>query len=288
MQLGLFSEKSYQDFRSIILGSRKQFPLDRKILNAALFASTIVTIVLTVSVFILRTSMIERSIILGGSILIVSLYFLARRNTKSNWITWVFFYLALVNGLLIWRFSTGITGLAPFIIIGITSLIPIIIPPKGYLIAFLSVAVAVVMMYYSTLNFIDIIPQPDMTTSFVHYIMIGIFAVASGLAFMNLLFITIHRRNEDRISKLLELLDEVHNLGEDRRSDIERTYEKRNTLQGVIPICGYCKRIRDDDGTYESVEAYVEKHSEANLPHMFCPDCAKEQHPGLYEDNPDL
>jgi PAS domain S-box-containing protein len=48
-------------------------------------------------------------------------------------------------------------------------------------------------------------------------------------------------------------------------------------LRGLIPICAWCKRIRNDDGYWEQLEAYITTRSEADFTHGMCPDCAREQ-----------
>ena len=47
------------------------------------------------------------------------------------------------------------------------------------------------------------------------------------------------------------------------------------TLQGILPICMYCKKIRDDKQYWQQVESYVSTHSEAQFSHGICPDCYK-------------
>jgi GAF domain-containing protein len=55
----------------------------------------------------------------------------------------------------------------------------------------------------------------------------------------------------------------------------ERTAELR-TLRGLLPICSWCKRIRDDDrGSWRQIEAYVSAHSDLKFTHGICPECAK-------------
>jgi len=44
-------------------------------------------------------------------------------------------------------------------------------------------------------------------------------------------------------------------------------------LSGLLPICSYCKKIRDDQNYWERVEGYVTKHSEAKFSHSICPQC---------------
>ena len=48
------------------------------------------------------------------------------------------------------------------------------------------------------------------------------------------------------------------------------------TLRGLVPICMYCKNIRDDAGFWQRVDVYVEEHSEAKFSHGLCPSCLKE------------
>ena len=44
-------------------------------------------------------------------------------------------------------------------------------------------------------------------------------------------------------------------------------------LEGILPICASCKRIRNKDGVYEQMESYISAHSEARFTHGLCPDC---------------
>jgi len=50
-----------------------------------------------------------------------------------------------------------------------------------------------------------------------------------------------------------------------------------NILKGIIPICSYCKKIRDDKESWQQLEAYISSHSEALFSHGICPTCLEEQ-----------
>ena len=54
------------------------------------------------------------------------------------------------------------------------------------------------------------------------------------------------------------------------------------TLRGILPICSFCKKIRDDEGYWNQVEVYVEQRSNADFSHSICPDCMKEHYPEQY------
>ena len=55
--------------------------------------------------------------------------------------------------------------------------------------------------------------------------------------------------------------------------------EHVKSLHGLLPICAWCKRIRDDRGYWSQVEAYVKKHTEAEFTHGICPECMEKQRP---------
>lgn len=52
-------------------------------------------------------------------------------------------------------------------------------------------------------------------------------------------------------------------------------------LSGLLPICSMCKNIRDDKGYWSRIEAYIATHSDAQLSHSICPDCARIHYPDL-------
>ena len=55
--------------------------------------------------------------------------------------------------------------------------------------------------------------------------------------------------------------------------ELEEALDEVKTLQGIIPICMYCKKIRGDEGAWDKLEAYLTEHTNAELSHGICPDC---------------
>ena len=51
------------------------------------------------------------------------------------------------------------------------------------------------------------------------------------------------------------------------------------TLEGLLPICASCKKIRDEKGAWNSIEAYISDRTKANFTHGICPECAKKLYP---------
>jgi GAF domain-containing protein len=55
--------------------------------------------------------------------------------------------------------------------------------------------------------------------------------------------------------------------------------EHVKVLQGLLPICAWCKRIRDDSGYWTKVETYLQDHTGADFTHGICPDCLEKTRP---------
>ena len=58
-----------------------------------------------------------------------------------------------------------------------------------------------------------------------------------------------------------------------RVSELEEALSRVKLLQGLLPICAYCKRVRNDGDYWQQVESYVSEHSEARFSHGICPEC---------------
>jgi hypothetical protein len=66
--------------------------------------------------------------------------------------------------------------------------------------------------------------------------------------------------------------------------DLDTAFAQIKTLRGIIPICSSCKKIRDDQGYWNQLETYIGKHSDADLSHGICPDCAARLYPDFNLD----
>lgn len=63
------------------------------------------------------------------------------------------------------------------------------------------------------------------------------------------------------------------------------------TLRGLIPICAWCKKIRDDKGYWDKFENYIQLHSHVSFTHGICPDCLEMESPETFQkikDDPEL
>jgi len=72
---------------------------------------------------------------------------------------------------------------------------------------------------------------------------------------------------------LLSALKSEYEQRERLIKELRTAMENLRVLRGLLPICAWCKKIRDDSGYWKQLEQYVEEHSEAAFTHGICPEC---------------
>lgn len=60
---------------------------------------------------------------------------------------------------------------------------------------------------------------------------------------------------------------------------LQETLSEIKVLRGILPICSFCKNIRNDDGYYEQIESYIHKNSGVDFSHTICPSCMQKHYP---------
>jgi PAS domain S-box-containing protein len=65
--------------------------------------------------------------------------------------------------------------------------------------------------------------------------------------------------------------------------DLETALSQVKQLSGMVPICSYCRKIRDDDGFWHLIEEYLHRHSDAEFSHGICDACVQKHFPELSE-----
>ena len=77
-----------------------------------------------------------------------------------------------------------------------------------------------------------------------------------------------------------------HRAAQDRERlilQLQNALAQVMTLQGLLPICASCKKIRDDRGYWSQIETYIGDHSDAEFTHGICPECTKKLYPEYSE-----
>jgi PAS domain S-box-containing protein len=95
--------------------------------------------------------------------------------------------------------------------------------------------------------------------------------------------------------KIIGSRDIVRNITERKKtekekealiSELQKALDEITTLKGILPFCSFCKKIRNDKGYWERVDIYIRDHSEADISHSICPECAK-RHYAEFEHKPE-
>jgi DNA-binding response OmpR family regulator len=75
-----------------------------------------------------------------------------------------------------------------------------------------------------------------------------------------------------RLNTGIRIIELQQSLAE-RVRDLEAALARVTQLQGLLPICCYCKKIRDDQNYWQQIETYITAHSQAQFSHSICPGC---------------
>jgi CheY-like chemotaxis protein len=71
---------------------------------------------------------------------------------------------------------------------------------------------------------------------------------------------------------------------EKMNAELQSALARIKTLEGILPICSYCNKIRDENGIWKQLETYISNHSSAEFSHGICPTCIQRYHPDLEDD----
>lgn len=87
-----------------------------------------------------------------------------------------------------------------------------------------------------------------------------------------------------------EQQNELHDRYEElarNNAELEKALGDVKTLSGLLPICASCKCIRNDQGYWQQIDAYVRDHSDVAFSHSICPNCARQLYPEFMDDGDD-
>jgi hypothetical protein len=60
-----------------------------------------------------------------------------------------------------------------------------------------------------------------------------------------------------------------------------KIFKRMKYLEGILPVCSACKKIRDEKGSWHPIESYIRERSSAEFTHGICPECAEKLYPGF-------
>jgi ligand-binding sensor protein len=99
----------------------------------------------------------------------------------------------------------------------------------------------------------------------------------SDLAYRNL-------RHHQMLASLQEMTERLEKYKKNLEQLVDERTAQVETLSGLVPICMHCKKIRDDQGYWNQLEAYIEQRSKAEFSHSICQKCMEQYYPDLNDE----
>jgi response regulator RpfG family c-di-GMP phosphodiesterase len=90
---------------------------------------------------------------------------------------------------------------------------------------------------------------------------------------------------EEKVKERTQGLHEANKELETTIFDLKKAHGDLKLLKGLLPICSYCKKIRDDTGYWNEIESYIHSHSEAEFSHSICQECIEKYYPDTDQDD---
>jgi hypothetical protein len=107
---------------------------------------------------------------------------------------------------------------------------------------------------------------------FVYLVCMGAFFIVAAFTINNY---------RGTVSILMERIASQRDQLEKSNEELNNALKSVKKLSGLLPICSYCKKIRDDKGYWRQIESYIRDHSEADFSHGVCDECARKHYPGV-------
>ena len=104
----------------------------------------------------------------------------------------------------------------------------------------------------------------------------------------------VHEKSEevvDATGKAIHSFGFTHDITEQKKiqdekealiAQLQESLEEIQLLRGILPICSFCKNIRNDEGYFEQIDNYLLKHADVEFSHTICPSCLKKNYPEEY------
>ncbi len=125
------------------------------------------------------------------------------------------------------------------------------------------------------------IPKAEVLSQ-LNYRYVVIFAILSIMSILIVIFGFFLYKSWVTITESEQEGKILNNEMQKKNLELEEALSKVKQLNGMLPICSSCKKIRNDTGYWENIENYISMHSEAEFSHGICPDCAKRLYPDLF------
>lgn len=257
---------------SSLLGDSEAFPLEARVLSAAILTSALICSLFVISSLVLGAPLRESALAGIGALVFWGLYGLGRKKERPPGLIWAYLAFNYLVLAVDWLFVGGRASVALLTAVVLTGAIPLVTSGNQLRAGLTSLLGFYLFLAVSLIFFSDSIPTPPETLTGNIQLALEVAILCLGLGAVTYLGVSSYRRQKAEVQELNLVL-------EHRNLELEKALQEVKTLQGILPICSFCKKIRDDQGYWNQVEVYVRDRSEADFSHSVCPDCMARHYP---------
>jgi hypothetical protein len=251
----------------IIWGSPEKFSLENRILNIVCF-QVIICLIIATAVNVLLKNPINQTIGSVSIFFLVTVFYFASRLLKIYLFTALLGIIAaLFLTAFFWFGSGGIVGSWPYALFILMVATVIVVPPRYKPLIIISeflVFLSLFLMEYAKPS--RVVHYHSFQQQFFDMAMFLFTSLFIVTTIVYIVFMQYIREKKEKDTLLGQTIKD--------KEELEKAFLEIKQLQGIIPICSACNRVRNDKGYWEQVEQYLHDRSKARFSHGFCPECA--------------
>jgi hypothetical protein len=266
---------------TIIFGDPQHHTLENRVFNAAVIMITFIGVCATLLNYFSGNPIRELIITLLATAVSIGFYIASRIFHVNRYLNAILVVIFLCILCVAWITNQGSYGstLAYFFIFFVVAKI-ILRPPYDKLLLGISFIAVISLLLLEHFNPRLIIPYLSESHMFLDKLMSMIICM---IVLPTLVHLILMEYQSERTRR--ELLYEQ--TLRDKES-IQQALIEIKILRGILPVCSFCKKIRDENNEWSSMENYISSHSEAEFSHSFCPDCGRKHYPEFFPKSDDI
>ena len=269
----------FQGIQNLIVGDKKKYSLEHRCYNGVCLAAGLGCLAAAIFNMIMGMVLpITLATLFIGSIYLW-LYYQGRKSDTYRPVLWLYILIGAMLLVYTWFFNGGLDGSITFVSMVALVAMSVVLEIRRLLMVW-TVFIPIMSILYLIGYF-----YPELITGYSslkqRYVDSYLTFVVSTVV-ISMIISLIAENNADetrRLDDANQLLEEKMDILSRTNSDLEAALTEVQTLSGLLPICSSCKKIRDDKGYWNQIEACIQQHSYAEFSHSLCPECARELYP---------
>jgi hypothetical protein len=266
-----------------LIGSSRDISLENRVLNTAILASAAIGTGILIENVLLRLPTINIAITSIAMTVFWLLYVHSRTHPGSRWSSWIYLGFSCVMIVAIWATLKQYNGLALPFLLGVAGVVPLITTRDqarfGHLCVGFTYGLVVVLTVFVGGR---IGTGGDTKLTLIIYLAeVGVLALA--LSIVTRQAIASFRFEQARAHRSQAELEGLNAFLLEKNDELEAALTEVRELRGILPICSHCKKIRNDQGYWNQLEEYFNRHTDVRFSHSICPACMEREYPAVFQ-----